>query len=267
MKTGNRDAAASPFALRDEKQAAERKAPHVHILRKGFRCVTDKAGKPVPNGRSNLELVVDASEGFIPLWAQGVILRWQFADGTLERFRDPVAAGSAIERVFGQALLAWGDAAPVKFTKSTDAYDFEIVVRTSDDCDPNGCVLASAFFPDAGRHKLYIYPIFFRQTPQEQLETLCHEIGHAFGLRHFFALIKEKGSAAELFGKQNKFTIMNYGSLSQLTTTDKSDLKKLYTLAWSGKLTRINGTPIKFVKPYHELPAADGAFAMAAVRG
>jgi len=85
MKTGNRDAAASPFALRDEKQAAERKAPHVHILRKGFRCVTDKAGKPVPNGRSNLELVVDASEGFIPLWAQGVILRWQFADGTLER--------------------------------------------------------------------------------------------------------------------------------------------------------------------------------------
>jgi hypothetical protein len=266
MSDGYGEGAAKPFALRDEKDGAARKAPHVHILKEGFRCVTDKAGQAMPDGMSDLDLVLNASEGFIPLWAPGVILRWQFADGTLEPFQDPAAAGLAIERIFGQALLAWEDAAPVKFTKSTDAWDFEIVVRTSDDCDPNGCVLASAFFPDAGRHKLYIYPILFRQTPQEQLETLCHEIGHAFGLRHFFALVSERGSPAELFGKQDKFTIMNYGALSQLTETDRSDLKTLYALAWSGKLTQINGTPIKFVKPYHDLPATDGAFAMAAVR-
>jgi len=259
--------AAGPFALLDEIEAATRKAPHVHKLKEGFRCVTDKAGQATPNGMSEGELVINVSEGFIPLWAPGVILRWQFADGTLEPFRDPAAAGLAIERIFGGALLAWGDAAPVKFTKHTDAWDFEIVVHTTDDCDPNGCVLASAFFPDAGRHRLHIYPIFFRQPPQEQIETLCHEIGHAFGLRHFFALVSERDSPAELFGTQNKFTIMNYGALSQLTDTDRSDLKALYTLAWSGELKQINGTPIKFVKPYHEVPAVDGAFAMAAVRG
>jgi hypothetical protein len=39
-----------------------------------------------------------------------------------------------------------------------------------------------------------------------------------------------------------------------------------HALAWSGKLTQINGTSIKFVKPYHELPATEGAFAMAAGR-
>jgi len=256
----------NPFALLDEKKAAALKAPHVHILKKGFRCATDKAGQKVPDGFSELELVVDASEGFIPLWEPGVILRWQFAEGTLAPFKDPDAAGSAIERIFGMALLAWGDAAPIKFTKSTDAWDFEIVVRTSDDCDPNGCVLASAFFPDGGRHKLYIYPIFFRQTQEEQLETLCHEIGHAFGLRHFFALISEKSAPALLFGKQDKFTIMNYGSLSRLTETDKSDLKTLYGLAWSGELKQINGTPIKLVNPYHQIPAPGGAFAMAAAR-
>src|SRR3954447_12723156 len=76
-----------------------------------------------------------------------------------------------------------------------------------------------------------IHPIFFRQTEEQQLETLCHEIGHGFGLRHFFALISERSSAL-LFGKQYKFTIMNYGSLSRLTETDKSD-KKIEKLAGS----------------------------------
>jgi adenylylsulfate kinase-like enzyme len=44
---------------------------------------------------------------------------------------------------------------------------------------------------------------------------------------------------------------MNYGADSKLTSQDRSDLKKLYRLAWSGELTEINGTSIKFVKPFH----------------
>ena len=46
---------------------------------------------------------------------------------------------------------------------------------------------------------------------------------------------------------------MNYGNLSELTVADKDDLQRLYQLALSGSLTNINGTPIKFVKPYHTL--------------
>ena len=46
---------------------------------------------------------------------------------------------------------------------------------------------------------------------------------------------------------------MNYGNQSVLTTDDKADLKRLYQLAWSGQLTQINGTPIKFVKPFHTI--------------
>ena len=45
----------------------------------------------------------------------------------------------------------------------------------------------------------------------EQVETLVHEIGHVFGLRHIFALISETEWPAEIFGKQVKFSIMNYG--------------------------------------------------------
>jgi adenylylsulfate kinase-like enzyme len=46
---------------------------------------------------------------------------------------------------------------------------------------------------------------------------------------------------------------MNYGDKSELTDADRSDLKKLYKSAWSGQLTNINGTPIKFVRPFHYL--------------
>jgi hypothetical protein len=125
-------------------------------------------------------------------------------------------------------------------------------MRLTDDCDANGCVLASAFFPDAGRHHIYLYPKIFEQSPEEQVETLVHEIGHVFGLRHFFANVSEKAFPSRIFGVHKAFSIMNYGNRSVLTL-DKADLKRLYQLAWSGELTPINGTPIRFVTPFHTI--------------
>ena len=155
--------------------------------------------------------------------------------------------------------MAWEDAVPVKFASRSDAWDFEIVMRQADDCDTSGCVLASAFFPDAGRHKLVLYPKMFTQDREEQLETLIHEIGHVFGLRHFFAQLSETAWRSEIFGKHKKFSIMNYGGDSKLSDDDRGDLKKLYQMAWAGELTQINGTPIKFMKPFHTMgdPAED----------
>jgi Metallo-peptidase family M12B Reprolysin-like len=112
-------------------------------------------------------------------------------------------------------------------------------------------VLASAFFPDPGRHRLSFYPKMFSQDRDEQVETLIHEIGHIFGLRHFFAQVSETAWPSEVFGRHHKFSIMNYGGDSRLTEHDKADLKRLYQLAWAGGLTQINGTPIKFVRPFH----------------
>ena len=83
-----------------------------------------------------------------------------------------------------------------------------------------------------------------------------HEIGHVFGLRHFFANISENEWPSQIFGTHSAFSIMNYGHDSVLTPKDKSDLKRLYQLAWSGKLTHINGTPIRLMRPYHESGAS-----------
>ncbi len=243
--------ALAPFRLRSSREAARELESSVHLLRKGVRCDTEKRGFPTSRGRSPFEIVVDASEGFVPLWAKNTTLRWRFRESSFKAVENPEAAKAAVENLFAKGLLAWGDAAPVKFAKRDDVWDFEIVMRHAEDCDASGCVLASAFFPDGGRHKLTVYPTMFKESKKEQLETLVHEIGHIFGLRHFFAQVSEKEWPSEIFGKHRKFSIMNYGQNSALTKYDKADLKNLYRLAWAGELTAINGTPIKFVKPFH----------------
>jgi hypothetical protein len=239
-----------PFQRQDPAKYAIEMEPHVHVFGDGVVCDTDSRGYPTPQNRSPFDIVVDASEGFIPLWAKNSTLRWRFQRRSLSIFANPETAAAGIRQLFGEALLAWGDAAPVKFAQRDDAWDFEIVMKANDDCSPNGCVLASAFFPDAGRHQLNIYPKMLTQSRKEQVDTLIHEIGHIFGLRHFFADVNERAWPSEVFGTHQAFTIMNYGSKSELTDVDKADLARLYQLAWSGQLSDINGTPIRFMRPF-----------------
>ncbi|HEX8492995.1 MAG TPA: matrixin family metalloprotease [Pyrinomonadaceae bacterium] len=239
----------NPFQLRKTEKADSQ----VHVFGNGIVCDTDTRGHTTPRGRNRFEIVLDSSEGFIPLWAKDTTLRWRFQERSLRFFESPAAAKTEIRKLLGEALMAWGDAVPVKFAERDDAWDFEIVMRGTDRCNINGCVLASAYFPDAGRHELKLYPKMFSQSREEQVETIVHEIGHVFGLRHFFANVSETQWASQIFGTHKPFSIMNYGNQSQLTIEDRADLKRLYQMAWRGELTEINGTPIRLVKPFHTI--------------
>lgn len=235
-----------PFALVDGAEAPS----DTHMLGNGHVCRTEKRGHAQPRGGSIFEIVVDASEGVVPLWAAGSTLRYRYDSRSLARFRNPVAAKAQLRRLLGDALLAWGDATPVRFSERATGTDFEIAVRNADDCNTAGCTLARSFFPDAGRHQLVIYPKMFTQPRAEQVETLVHELGHVFGLRHFFAQLSETAWPSHVFGTHNRFSIMNYGGDSKLTDADRADLKALYAQVWSGALRAINGTPIKLFKPF-----------------
>src|SRR5262245_21731756 len=125
----------NPFQKRKAEEAAREALPQIHVFGRGVICDTDTRGYPTPGNRSPAEIVVDASEGFIPLWAQDMTLRWRFQEYSMTYFEDPEAAKAAIEELLGEAILAWGDAAPVRFSKRTDAYDFEIVMRDADRCN------------------------------------------------------------------------------------------------------------------------------------
>lgn len=223
----------------------------VHILREGIRCDTEKRGFNTPRDLSLTELVLHAPTGFIPLWAPNTTLHWRFQERSLRAFTNRAQVESYVRGILAEALIKWGSAAPVKFAERAEKWDFEVVVRSSKNCNPMGCVLASAFFPDAGQHELVIYPSMFEQDRKEQIDTLCHEVGHIFGLRHFFAPEREKGVPSVVFGKQEEFTIMNYGDMGELTELDQRDLAQLYQEVWSGRLTEINGTKIRIVEPFH----------------
>lgn len=256
--SGGQDVAAADFgdAFRMEDRRHEDLDDYLHIFgRYHAVCSTDGRGHALPRGASKEEIVLDNTEGYIPLWDKDVTLRWRFNAASMQRFAMPDRAATALRRLISEAVSAWGDAVPVRFVERQDDYDFEIAVREADRCSLSGCVLASAFFPDAGQHELKIYPKMFSLSRDEQVETLVHEFGHVFGLRHFFALISEKDSPAVVFGEHNPnkpFSIMNYGPECQLTEADVRDLKEVYQLAWSRKLTHINHTRIELMRPHHE---------------
>lgn len=232
---------------RDTKVALERVS---HVYCGGAVCETDSRGFANPRNRSPLELVVDASKGFIPLWDQEVTLNWRFNEQSLEFFLDQDAIKDYVRNLLGEALLAWGPAVPVRFSETSEPWDFEIAVRNIDNCSPLGCTVARAFFPDAGQHDLVLFPGLFRETRSVQIEIMAHELGHIFGLRHFFAQVSETAFPAEIFGTHQRFSIMNYGEDMKLTETDIEDLRSLYQQVWSGKLTNINGTPIRLMRPF-----------------
>ncbi len=228
----------------------QRLEPFTHVYCQGAICQTETRGYANPQNRSPVELVVDSTDGFITLWEEGVTLNWRFQSQSLTQFQDIDTVKNYVRKLLGDALLAWGVAVPVRFSETREPWDFEIVLEETANCNAMGCVLASAFFPDSGQHELVLFPTLFEQDYPEQVETMAHELGHIFGLRHFFAAVDEAAFPSEIFGTHSKFTIMNYGPESRLTDTDRDDLERLYQSAWDGELTQINGTPIKFVQPY-----------------
>jgi len=238
------------FKLKTEAFMPTKERRHRYGTGDHITCVTDTKGYTQPEDRDLKEIRVDATNGHIPLWDKNVTLNWRFSRSFGDQFDDGDAAKAGMRDLLGRALEAWSDACPVKFREVRDGHDFEIAMHRRD-CDADGCVLASAFFPGEADRILYIYPTMFEQIEREQLATIVHELGHVFGLRHFFANLSEKQWKSQLFGKSKATSIMNYGSKSKLTALDIRDLKRLYAMVWSGELTEINGTPIKKYKARH----------------
>jgi hypothetical protein len=258
------DSASNSPKLLSGKAAAEAQERHLHIYHCGAVCKTDKRGFPTPENRNPSELVLDATEGFIPLWERDTTLRWRFNETSMTVFVNPDAAKAFLRDKIRAALTLWGDAVPVRFTEVSDAWDFELIFEATPNCNTNGCVLASAFFPDAGQHDITIFATLLEQPETEFAETLAHELGHVFGLRHFFAQVSETAFPSEIFGTHNSESIMNYGAQSRMTERDKTDLKSLYAMAWSGQLTQINDTPIRLVRPFSHMRVQQAPLALAA---
>src|SRR5262245_53611384 len=80
-----------PFKLRTAEAAGRDRQRFLHVYGDGIVCDTERRGYPTSRGLSPLEIVVDASEGFIPLWVKGTTLRWCFQERSMSNFQNPAA--------------------------------------------------------------------------------------------------------------------------------------------------------------------------------
>src|SRR5262245_39152267 len=84
-------AEASEGPYRFKKLDRNGQASDYHVLRPGIICDTETRGRKMPGGRSRVEIVLDASDGFIPLWDKDMTLQWRFQERSLEVFENPAA--------------------------------------------------------------------------------------------------------------------------------------------------------------------------------
>lgn len=116
------------LSLRDSDEYLNVRNSEYHSYSNQVICDTDARGFPTHRNLDPSELVLDESEGFIPLWAEGSVLRWRFQERSLSVFQNPSAIKSYIKNLMSQAMLAWGDAAPITLQNNNDLYDFEVVI-------------------------------------------------------------------------------------------------------------------------------------------
>lgn len=220
------------------------------------RCITEfrfpTRPAPAPPTGIQPEIVVDLQLDKVPLWAKGTTLNWRFDNRAIARHGNPEALQRKVRKLFSEAVDAWGET-PILFQENSKDWDFEIAVLKRRDCDDDGCTLASAFFPDSERQRMLCYPSMFDYDRAEQVSTLVHELGHVFGLRHYFADSdeEEKKFPSLIFGRHSSFTVMNYGARSQLTRADRKDLMRLYRAAWSANPEEAIGKQVRLVHAPH----------------
>jgi hypothetical protein len=219
------------------------KIPHRHQRE---ICITEK-------NAASVEAVFDDGQGHIPLWASGQTLTWKYTN-------DSVFTGitqQKFESDLKAALAAW-EWTPVKFIGPKDAsatVDFTVHIfghmNPQKDQEGNilGHVLAMTFMPNEPEKVFNVWqPPSGAGTLQATIE---HEVGHIFGLRHWFALEKEGSIVYFRHDPENPQSIMNYGRDSVLTEKDRTDLKDFYTSVWTGEIKSLkdveSGEPMHVV--------------------
>ncbi|KIE00089.1 matrix metalloproteinase-11, partial [Metarhizium majus ARSEF 297] len=201
-----------------------------------YRCVTEQHAETDP---------LSAQIGFgdhVPRWAPDSVLTYVICTETFPSSDDAAYATNRLT----EAIHMWmGVGATFKQVKRDRKATFRVVYRPKHRPDIEG-VLANAFLPNGGRRNqrtLHIYALAFADTHVKyQANILAHEIGHILGLRHVFAMEREREwSATWMNPCQN--SVMDYypdSSLLRVQQQDLEDLKAFY----DSPMTEYQGKPV-----------------------
>jgi hypothetical protein len=183
-----------------------------------YMCVTQSPITSINIGLGNL----------IPRWKPGetgpVVVKW----AALKTGYPSEAHARYATYSLAQAANEWNrKEVGVAFEWVTKIEDAAFVLEYG---GQKGTVLAEAFFPNKDPlSSLFVYKGSFAEATLPYLRNIfLHELGHVLGLRHEFALEKEKLWAAVRFGRVNPASVMSYNFPPNIHQFDVEDTKKFY---------------------------------------
>jgi len=184
----------------------------------------------------------------IPRWAQGSVIKYIVRTGTFPSDIYAKYAADCLEKAGNEWNNKLGGIGPrFEPVSGDDAAVCELMykARMEGPEGPDGGPLADAFFPDSKERIVYVYAKAFEDGFRDSMTNIFyHELGHVLGLRHEFALEREKKYGAVCIGPRNEFSVMNYfhhPSQLQIHDLDVRSVKEFYNIM----MNEYGGLPIR----------------------
>lgn len=213
------------------------------IEAEAYPCVTQDGDRPTyPEGPSGASSIMVGLGTIVPRWKGSELspleLKWYIRAETFPNASLAKDASKAFEQAAGQ----WNNISfgvQVSQTATKEAANFNLVYSKNPDDKPR--LLARAFFPSQRNKDVIVFEYGLTLATKSNLKNVfLHELGHVFGLRHEFTLVKE-GRSAKLFMEPNLVSVIAYYRWPAIQETDKEGIREFYKLY---NKTDIDGSPI-----------------------